>query len=240
MIKSDIRSRVRDYLDRSDLDTRIDGWVNDTRLDLALKYNFRYLYAESTAPTTVGTARYALPADYLGHLVLWCGAKKLMRVSQREFDELTLTDVDADASPRQLPLEGGSSVTTTSIAGPPDYYIERGMEVDLYPTPDAVYTLTLRYYAQPATWTVGSSTDSSYDYITTFHPEAVIWGVCLRGAMYLDDDQKKATFAAAYKSTVEEMVLRERASLLEDQHARFKTWQDYDLTTFKRMMKVDI
>lgn len=240
MIKSDLRSRTRDYLDRSDLDTKIDGWINDVRLDLALKYNFRYLYVESTASTTAGESTYSLPADYLGHLVLWCGSKKLMRVSPRELDNLTETDINAGASVRLLPLESGSSVSSTSISAPPDYYIERGMEVELYPTPDAVYTLTLKYYAQPATWATGSSTNDSYDYITTFHPEAVIWGVALRGAMYLDDDKKIPVFAAAYKSAVEEMIARERANLVEDQNIRIKTWTDFDLTTFKRMFRVGV
>ncbi len=161
-----------------------------------------------------------------------------MRVSPREFDELTETDVDVTSVTRLLPTE--SSVSSTSIAGPPDYYVERGMEVDIYPTPDMVYILTLKYYAQPETWDVGTSTNSSYDYITTFHPEAVIWGVALRGAMYLDDEKKMSVFAAAYKATVEEMITRERANLVEDQHPRMKDWRDYDLTTFKRMMRVQI
>lgn len=240
MIKSDIRDRVRQYLDRSDLDTHIDGWINDVRLDLALKYNFRYLYVDATASTTAGTERYALPTDFLGHLVMWCGSKKLMRMHPREFDELTETNSTAEASPRVLPLEAGSSVSSTSIAAPPDYYIERGMEFDLYPTPDAVYTLTLRYYAQPEIWTVGTETDGDYDYISTFHPEAVIWGVCLRGSIYLDDEKKMATFASTYKTTVEEMITRERANAVEDQHPRMKNYSDYDLTTFKRMLRIKI
>jgi hypothetical protein len=235
-----IRSRVVDYLDRSDLNVRIENWINDTRLDLALKYDFRYLYVEATTSTEVGSARYALPSDYLGHLLLWSGAKKLMRLQQREFDELTLTDSNASANPRELSLEAGTSVGTTSIAGSPDYYVERGMEVDLYPTPNGVYTLTLHYYAQPTSYATGSTGDTGEDYIMRFHPETVIWGTCLRGAIYLDDEQKKANFAAAYKTTVEEMIQREKSSLLEDTHPRMKNWLDYDLQTFKRILRIKV
>ncbi len=226
--------------DRSDLNTKIENWINDTRLDLALKYNFRYLYSEATTTMTVGTARCALPTDYLGHLVVWMGAKKLMRVSAREFDELTQTDIDAGASPRQLPLEASSSVTTTSISAPPDYYVERGMEIDVYPTPNAAYTMTLKYYAQPEEYSTGSTGDAEEDYIMRFHPEAVIWGAALRGSIYLDDEEKKANFAAAYQSATQEMILREKINLQEDTHPRMKDWRDFDLTTFKRMVRVQV
>ena len=241
---ANIASRVAQYLDRTDLNTSpnysINNWINDTRVDLALKYNFRYLYAEATASTTAGTYRYALPSDYLGHLVVWAGSKKLMRISQREFDELTQTSISDDYAVRELTIE--ETVTTDSLQAAPDYYIERGMEIDLYPTPDAVYTLTLRYYAKPSTTGdyAYDSASSAEDYIMRFHADAVIWGTCLRGAIYLDDEQKKANFAAQYKIAVEEMVKREKQNQLEDQHPRVKNWEDYDLSSFKRMVRLHL
>lgn len=240
-----IVDRVAQYLDRSDLgtsgssplsSTKIAGWVNDTRNDIALKHNFRYLYAEATASTEAGTAKYALPSDYLGHLVVWCGAKKLMRVSAREYDELTQTKIAADASPRELTLEPGTSVSTESIAGAPDYYIDRGMEIELYPTPDAVYTLRLRYYAQPASFVVANDSD----YISNFHYEAIIWGACLRGAIYLDDNDGIRKYADLYNAAIKEMIKREKDFDQEDQHMRMKTYTDYDLTTFKRLFKIKL
>jgi len=238
MTRDTIRARVAQYLDRTDLDTTIKQWIEDTRLDLALKYSFRYLYVEATASTVVGTNKYALPSDYLGHAVLWAGSKKLMKLTPREFDELTPTDIDATFVPRALTVEPGSAISTTSISGPPDYYVERGMEVELYPTPDAVYTLKIKYYATPSSWTTAAAYDDQYDYITTFHSDAVIWGSALRGAIYLDDEQKKANFSAAYDAAIQEMIKREKDIEAEDQHPRFKTWQEYDLTTLKRMFKI--
>jgi hypothetical protein len=240
MNRLNIRNRVIDYLDRTDLNTRIENWINDVRIDLSLKYNFRYLYAEATASTVAGSSRMCLPTDYLGHLTVWMGAKKLMRVGAREFDELTQTDIDAGASPRQLPLEASSSVTTTSISAPPDYYVERGMEIDLYPTPDIVYTMLLKYYAQPEVYDIGTGGDTEEDYIMRFHPEAVMWGAAYRGALYLDDEQKKGNFKEMYTTATQEMIFREKQNLLEDTHPRMKDWRDFDLTTFKRMTRVQV
>jgi hypothetical protein len=244
MKRSAIESRVAAYLDRTDLAVKIVQWIEDARIDLSLKYPFKFLYAESTASTTAGTARYAMPTDYLGHAVLWCGSKKLSKLTPREFDELTQTDIDASAEYRLLTTE--TSVNESSISGAPDYYVERGMEFEIYPTPDAVYTLKIKYYAQPTSWDPSNDGDSggvyddSTDYITTFHAEAVIWGAALRGAIYLDDEQKKANFSKVYDATVQEMIKREKEHETEDQHFRMKTWRDYDLATIKRLLKVRV
>lgn len=241
MTRGTIRSRVEYYLDRSDLRALIYGWIEDTRLDLALKHDFRYLYAESSVSTTASTKTYALPVDYLGHATVWCAYKKLARLTAREFDELTDTDHEATAYPRALTIEDGSSVFQTENSGPPDYYVERGVNIELYPTPDATHTLTYKYYASPTSWTsIDTTDDANYDYITTFHGEAVIWGAALRGAIYLDDDQKAIKFEKHYQLAVQEMIKREKKFENEDQHFRMKTWKDFEATTFKRLFKIQV
>lgn len=231
----DMQDRVAQYLDRSDLTTHIRNWVNDTRVDVALKANLRYLYVEASAATVDGTKAYALPSDYLGHLVIWCGTKKLAKVNAREADELTDTDHEATANPLALTTEGASTITKDATSGPPDYYIERGMEFDLYPTPDATYTLKIKYYAQPSAWTASQS--ASYDYLSTFHYEALIWGACHRGAMFMDDAEGAAKYQGLYDKSIQEILKREKDVEVADIKVRMKSWQDYDLTTFKRLMK---
>jgi hypothetical protein len=236
MIYSDLQDRVASYLDRSDLTTKIQGWIDDARKDLALKWPFKYLYVESTTSTVANQATYALPDDYLGHLNVWCGSKKLVRLSTQEADNLAVTDIDASAIVRNLTFESGTTVSIADAAGAPDYYIDKGMEFDLYPTPDAAYTLTIKYYAQPTTFVSGSE----YDYISTFHFEAIIWGAALRGAMFLDDKEKLTSFGQAYDSAIQEMVQREKMFEKQDQVFRLRDWRDFDLTTFKRMQKISL
>jgi len=233
---STMQDRVASYLDRTDLTTYIRNWINDTRVDIALKYNFKYLYTEASASTVAGTKRYALPSDYLGHLVIWCANKKLMKLDSREADELTKTDSAQVAYPRILTTEGGSTIDSTSTTGPPDYYIERGMEFELYPTPHSTYTMTISYYQQPLTWT--SAQGTAYDYMSTFHYEAIMWGACLRGAMYLDDDENTSKFGTLYERSIMEMIKREKDTTHEDSHPRMKTYRDFDLTTFKRGFRI--
>jgi len=51
MIASELSGRVYDYLDYDFTAEMIMDWVNDARRDLALKYDFNYLYEEATEST---------------------------------------------------------------------------------------------------------------------------------------------------------------------------------------------
>jgi hypothetical protein len=228
-----IRQRVIDYLDgRTDIDTKTNQWIDDTRRDLAGKYAFNYLYVEATASTSASIARYALPSDYNGHLNIFIGSKKLIRLLPNEFDSIhgdTIAIETTDNAPITLFTTSGMET------GESDYYIDRGMEFDLWPIPDATYILTLKYYANPIDWTL----DTDYDYISTFHTEAIIFGAALRGAIYLEDDAKKAEYKEEYKEQIGMMLKSEKDRKSSDVVVRMKSYKDFGVEQFKRMMKVN-
>ncbi len=229
-----ICDRVADYLDRSDLTARIEGWVNDTRKDIALspEVNLDYLYTEATCETSAGTARYALPTDYLGHLSIFVGTKKLVKISPREYEETTGDDIDIVGTDSGSPF---LYTTGSLVQGEPDYYIDRGMEFDLYPTPDATYTITIKYYAQPADF----DEDTDEDYLSRFHFEAIIFGASVRGALFLDDGVKIQQVNAAYDQALKKIIQRDKKKKSTDVAYRMKTYKDYSLGQFKRLMHVD-
>jgi hypothetical protein len=239
MIYSTMIDRIADYLDRTDLgtsasspmsSTKIGQWINDTRKDIALKYDFNYLYEEATVSTSANSATYSLPTDYMGHLTILCDSKKLTRVGAREFDELYYTEEEDTTSPSTLELTESSDATN----GFPEYYIDRGMYIQLFPEPDAAYTITMKYYAQPADFDTGDDED----YMSRFHFEAIIFGAALRGAIYLDDSAKIDIFRLAYKMSIDEIVRREKDTKSKDTHVRVKSWKDYELSTFRRLTRV--
>jgi len=232
-----IIDRVAQYLDRSDLgtsgsspasSTHIGNWVNDTRKDLGLKHNFDYLYVEATISTSAGSAVYSLPTDYLGHLVILSNSKKLTRLGAKEFEELIRTDEDERTSVAELVVNGNAD------SGAPEYYIDRGMYIELYPNPDDTYIITLKYYAQPADF----DTTDDEDYMSRFHFEAVIFGAALRGAIFLDDQAKIQIFMQAYDRAIIELLKRESEKNQRDKYIRVRSWKDYDLTAFKRLHKI--
>lgn len=226
---STIKSRVAEYLDRSDLTTKIAGWVNDTRKDIALRHDFDYLYVEATCSTSANSALYALPDDYLGHLTVFVDSKKLQRVGAREFDNLVNTDLTVSATVEYLPTEDAVN------PGEPDYYIDRGMQIELYPSPDTTYTLKLKYFAQPTDFS--ASTDS--DYISTFHFEAIIFGASFRGAMFLDDQSRINLYGSAYEKLIADMIRKEKDKNWADKFHRMKTWNEFGTETIKKMYRVN-
>jgi len=239
MIYSEMVDRVAEYLDRSDLGTsstaiisasKIGKWINDTRKDVALKYDFNYLYEEATVSTTATTATYSLPQDYMGHLTILCSFKKLTRIGAREFDALYYTEEEEDTTSRNLEL----TIDSEATCGHPEYYIDRGMYFQLFPCPDASYTVTMKYYAQPADFDSGDDED----YMSRFHFECIVFGACLRGAIFLDDITKIEIFTKAYKLAVEEIVRREKETKAKDKHTRLKSWKDYSTDTFRQFMRI--
>lgn len=237
---SEIVDRVAEYLDRTDLGTsssailsatKIGQWVNDCRKDIALKPNsdFNYLYEEATISTSAGSAVYSLPSDYLGHLTLICDYKKLIRVGAREFDERELTDDAANTQAISLELQIG-----TSTSDFPEYYIDRGMYIELWPKPDAAYTITMKYYAQPEDF----ESEDDEDYMSRFHFEAIIFGASLRGAIFLDDTTKIQIFKSAYGMAIDEIVKREKDTKARDKYVRMKSWKDYPLSTFRQFQRI--
>lgn len=230
---STIQARVAEYLDRTDLTTHIQNWINDCRKDIALKYDFDYLYVEASISTSAGSATYSLPQDYLGHLTIFAGSKKLTRVGPREFDELYGNNDDDESNVVWLTSETSQRDSATP-SGAPDYYIDRGMYIQLWPIPDNTYTVLMKYYAQPADFTIGTDED----YVSRFHFEAIIYGAALRGAVFLDDDVKIQIFTQSYTTTVQEIIKREKEKYAKDMTVRMKSWKDYGLTTFKRLHKI--
>lgn len=227
-----IRSRVIDYLDgRTDLDSKINQWIDDARRDIATKYDFAYLFVEATTTTSAGLSRYALPSDYLGHLNMFIGTKKLVRIAPSEFDSVHGSDIDIQPTDGVAPY----LQTTGSLEqDEPDYYIDRGMEFDLWPIPDGIYTVLLRYYANP----IDFITDAAYDYITTFHTEAVIFGAAHRGAVYLEDEQKKTEYKQEYRDQIAIMIRNEKNRKASDLGRRWKSHKDFSPMQFRRIMKI--
>lgn len=217
-----LKSRVREYVDRTDIDTKIENWINDTRRDISTKYNFHYLYTEATVSTVAGSSYYPYPSDYLDKLAIFCGGRKLSKVPAHFFEELVSTTSTGDI---------------WSASGDPIYYIERGSEFQLYPTPDAVYTLDLRYYAQPADFTASGD----YDDMSNLYPDAIIYGACERAAIYLEDDQGEAKFHKRYIDKIQELIANEKRQqdMTDNKMKRIKTVGDYSKTQLANFLKID-
>jgi hypothetical protein len=108
---------------------RINQYLNDAQALVARRVQWYNEEAVQDTATVSGTATYAWPANFL--------RIRSLRDTDRhvELRSVSLRDIDRS---------GASN-------GAPNYYALDGGNIHLYPTPDAVYNLELRYWSSPST-----------------------------------------------------------------------------------------
>jgi len=224
-------SRVCENLDRNDLSgtslaalsaTKAGHWINDTRQSIATKYKFSYYYWEATLNTVAGSAYYPLPSDYLDHFTVFVGDTKLSRYSMQNFDE----NISSAAS---------SEIASNTGSGQPQFYVLRGMQFQLYPTPDNAYEINLRYYAKPEVFTASAD----YDHVSNLYPDTVQFGATYRGAMWAEDSTNIERYKELFIASLQEMITNEKEKELGDAHYRLKTWRDFQIGTFGNQMRIN-
>ena len=128
------------------LDTRALDWLNRVMYRMARAHNFRELYTTSTPSTAASTYTYTLPTNWktLSTITVrdTTSPVKLKGMTQRQFDLL-------------------SPYPANDTKAKPTQYVLHGNQYDLYPVPDDIYTLQIRYYKWP---TIITSVATAIDY----------------------------------------------------------------------------
>lgn len=107
---------------------RITAYINDGYLNIVRRVNYYVDEATSDYSTVAGTAMYSLPADF-------ARVRSVRRTDiSREMTAVGLRTIDR----------------SISTSGAPVFYALDGANVHLYPTPDQVYPIELRYWKMPA------------------------------------------------------------------------------------------
>ena len=133
-IKTEVLARLGG---RTDLSSRSEVWINDAYFELLLhpRANFFELDKAATASTAANVRSYDLPTDlwYILDIRDFTNERKLIRSHWEQFDRLRQT------------------------TGQPDRYARFGQTIEFDPTPDATYTLVIRYKFRPAELVTGQS-----------------------------------------------------------------------------------
>lgn len=108
--------------------------LDEGQLELAREMDFRVLFDTEAYTTTSGDNTYDLPSDYLRlHSVRNTNTSQLGQLTQLQVEDFD--DLD------------------TTTTGQPTHYAIDGSALYLYPTPDAVYSISLRHYRKPTAYT---------------------------------------------------------------------------------------
>lgn len=113
-------------------DPAIDLYANFSYQALLNKYEFREKEIVATIPTVVGTRNYTMPDPHDG----------LRHISIQHPDSFAWTPLNRMSVDDYM----GRWQVTDDVRGYPTDYVRESCVFRLWPTPDAVYSLTVRYW----------------------------------------------------------------------------------------------
>jgi hypothetical protein len=173
MIVSDVITRVtRQFGDEANVqidNADIIRWINDSVRDFSVQNDLTQ--ATGTINSVVDQNSYTFPADLLSMRSIYYDSQKLQFYKRTEYDEY-INKVD--------PLEEQS--------GTPILYTRWGTEFLLYPKPDSIKQIKMRYLQRPTEVTVeGDTVPLPLEY----HNRVVEY--CLQQAYQTDEDWDAST-----------------------------------------------
>lgn len=178
---------------RSDITARVPIWLNDAYMEVLLSPRFAFfeLDQSTTITTADGTRTYSLASITDLWFILsvrdTTNSQRLRRAHVREFDDIQYTE------------------------GQPNRYARFGNTLELDPTPDGTYTLTVRYRKRPSELSDGGSPVMGREW-----DEVLIALAVLKGREALEQTEQ----AAGQRQLVEGMLARrEEVLVLEDADA---------------------
>lgn len=135
MLVSAIKNRVkRQFGDQSGaqlIDADIVDWINEAQREIYVKNNLGQ--KKGTVATVVGTTEYSFPTDLMRLFTVKYDGVTLQGVSQQEIDEFISNIDTVGAIPN----------------GTPTHYYTYAGKIILYPPPDTIKNLTIRYNRFP-------------------------------------------------------------------------------------------
>ncbi|MBV4459176.1 hypothetical protein KVG96_14545 [Pseudomonas sp. COR58] len=177
---AELQASVASWLNRSDLSAIIPDLITLAETQLNIDLNARSMEARTTLATVAGTETVTLPTDMLDMRRLQVVGTYNQPLSYRSPDEIGI-DYAANTS--------GQPVVFTVIGG----------QLELGPTPDAVYSLELIYKQRlPAL----SDTNTS-NWLLASWPNAYLYASLLAAMPFLMNDARLATWGQLYQQAVD-------------------------------------
>lgn len=178
---SDLKTKVADYLARSDLTSQVVDFIDlaDDRIHLDL----RIRAMETSADVTVSSRTASLPTSFLEMRRLY----------------LNVTDVPAleYVAPDVYWSKYGSA-----ISGQPKIYTIEGDNLVFAPTPDSTYTAKALYYKKFD----ALSDDSDTNWILSNARGLYLYGALLEAAPFIRNDPRLALWSAMWDNTLDRVM----------------------------------
>jgi hypothetical protein len=175
---SGLQTEVASYLGRSDLTDKIKTFVALAEKRFNRELRLRIMETKNDALVTVaGTSYVALPSDFREMRQVSVSGNLPTMLSYITPDQLTVRLADT---------------------GKPDSYTVIGEKLYFAPVPDAVYTLSLTYYAAVAALSDAAPTNA----LLTNHPDIYLYGALVESGPYTRTTAPVETWANYLKEAM--------------------------------------
>ena len=189
MTYSELKTSIANYLNRSDLTSDIDTFIDNVEAELNRRLRNKDMIKRATA--TADSQYLTVPSDWLEAINIEITANNFSPLFQQSIESL---DVYRKAN--------------NNSTGQPIYYAMVDDSIELAPSPDSSYTLQLTYYAK-----ISALSDSNTsNFVSASHPDVYLYGALKHASIYLMEDERIPMFTQQFEKALEEMRLAQEKS----------------------------
>jgi hypothetical protein len=174
-----LQASVADWLDRDDLGSQINDFI--FLAEKQMEREVRHYKMVERSSGELDSQYSAVPADWIETI--------RFGISSGDTFALSLTTLSDLMMRRQ---------NTRNTSGRPQYYAHVGELFELFPTPDATYTMELIYYQEIPKL----STSQTTNWLLTDAPDAYLYGSLMQAAPFLGEDQRIQVWSQLYAGAV--------------------------------------
>jgi hypothetical protein len=189
MTYAELKTAIAGYLNRSDLTTDIDTFIDNVEAELNRRLRTKDMIKRATA--TADAQYLSVPSDWLEAINIEITSNNFSTLFQQSIESLDLY--------RQA---------NNNITGQPAYFAMVDDTIELAPTPDTAYTLQLTYYGK-----IDALSDSNTtNFVSVSHPDVYLYGALKHASIYLMEDDRIPMFTQQFEKALEEMRLAQEKS----------------------------
>ena len=186
MTYAELKTAIANYLNRSDLTSDIDTFIDNVEAELNRRLRTKDMIKRATA--TADSQYLSVPTDWIEAINVEITSNDFSPLFQQSIESL---DVYRKAN--------------NNSTGQPVYFAMVDDSIELAPTPDVEYTLQLTYYAK-----ISALSDSNTsNFVSVSHPDVYSYGALKHASIFLMEDDRIPMFTQQFEKALEEMRLEE-------------------------------
>tara|TARA_R100001460_G_scaffold26246_2_gene53010 strand:- start:1117 stop:1737 length:621 start_codon:yes stop_codon:yes gene_type:complete len=176
---AELKTSIADFLNRDDLSTTSETFISLAEANF--NRDIRHWRMEKRATANLDTQFTALPNDFLEPI------RKSLNTADHDVLEMVGT-----AEISTLRAEAGNTL------GKPKFFTIVDGSIEVFPSPDATYTLEMLYYEKIDALNSGNTSN----WLLTNHPDVYLYGSLINSAPYLGEDNRLAVWGSLYQNAV--------------------------------------